>query len=80
MLPEAVVLSFCLTGTGYLFRIDEVSCPPITLDEPPRTCHIHGIPAVPESVVLEANARLVARRLAVALDNHAVQTRVTGFK
>lgn len=75
--PETVILSFRLTGTGYLFGIDEVSCPPITLDESPRTCHIHGVPAVPESVVLEANARLVARRFAVALDDHAVQARVT---
>lgn len=80
LLPEAVVLSFRLTRTGNLFGVDEVSCPPITLDKPPRTCHIHGVPAVPESVVLEANARLIARRLAVTLDDHAVQARITAFK
>lgn len=79
VVPEAVVLSFRLTRTGNLFGIDEVSCSPITLDKPPRTCHVHGVPAVPESVVLEANARLVARRLAVTLDDHAVQARITVF-
>lgn len=79
-LPEAVVLGLRLTGTGDLFGIDEVSRPPITLDESPRTCHVHGVPAVPESIVLEANARLVARRLAVTLDDHAVQARVTVFE
>lgn len=78
-LPEAVVFSFRLTGTGNLFGIDEVSCSPITLDEPPRTCHVHGVPAVPESVVLEANARLIACRLAVTLDDDAMQARIAIF-
>lgn len=78
--PETVVFGFRLTGTGYLFGIDEVSRSPITLDESPRARHVHGVPAVPESVVLEANARLVARRLAVTLDHHAVQTSVTALR
>lgn len=78
--PEAVVFSFRLTGTGDLFGINEVSRSPITLDESPCTCHVYGIPAVSESVVLEAHARLITRRLAVTLDDHAVQARVTAFK
>lgn len=79
VVPETVVLGFRLAGPGDLFGIDEMSRPPITLDEPPRTCHVHGVPAVPESVVLEANAGLVARRLAVTLDDHAVQAGVTVY-
>jgi len=77
IVPETVVLGFRLAGPGDLFGIDEMSRPPITLDEPPRTCHVHGVPAVPESVVLEANAGLIARRLAVTLDDHAMQAGVT---
>lgn len=76
-LPKAVVLGFRLAGTRNLFGIDKVSRPPVALDESPSTCHVHGVPAVPESIVLEANARLIARRLAVTLDDHAVQARVT---
>jgi len=74
--PETVVFGFCLARTGNLFGIDEVSGSPITLDESPRARDVHGVPTVPESVVLEANARLVARRLAVTLDDHAMQASV----
>lgn len=77
IVPETVVLGFRLARTGNFFGIDEMSRPPITLDESPCTCHVHGVPAVSESVVLEADARLIAGRFAVTLDDHAVQAGVT---
>lgn len=80
VVPETVVLGLRLTRTGNFFGIDEMSRPPITLHESPCTCHVHGVPAVSESVVLEADTRLVAGRLAVALDDHAVQAGVTVYE
>lgn len=47
---------------------------PIALNESPSASHIHGVPTVPESVIFETNARLVASRLAVAFDHDAVKT------
>lgn len=78
-LPEAVVLGLRLAGTWDLFGIDEMPGAPVALNESPRARDVHGVPTISESVVLEANPRLVARRLAVALDHHAVQAGVTAF-
>ena len=47
---------------------------PVALDEAPCPCHVHSVPRIPEPVVLKLDARLVARRFAVALDHHAMQT------
>lgn len=77
IVPETIVLGLRLAGTGNFFGIDEMSRSPITLNESPRARHVHGVPTVPESVVLEANARLIAGRFAVTLDDHAVQAGVT---
>lgn len=62
---------------GHLFGIDEVSGAPVALYEPPGAGHVNGVPAVTESIVLEPDARLVSGRLAVALDDDAVETGVT---
>lgn len=40
------------------------------------TSYIDGVPRVPEPIVLELDAGLVAGRLAVALDDHAVEAGV----
>lgn len=77
IVPETIVLCLRLAGTGNFFGIDEMSRSPITLNESPRARHVNGVPTVPESVVLEANARLIAGRFAVTLDDHAVQAGVT---
>ena len=50
--------------------------PPVALDKSPGPRHIHRVPRVAEPVVLELDPGLVARRLAVALDHHTVQTSV----
>lgn len=75
--PEAIVLGFRLTRARNFFGIDEMSCPPVALDESPRASYVNRIPTVPESVVLETDPWLVAGRLAVALYDHAVQSCVT---
>lgn len=75
--PETVVLGLRLAGTRHLLGVDEMSRSPITLNESPRSRHVHGVPAVTESIVLEADARLVTRGFAVPLDDHAVQAGVT---
>lgn len=60
----------------YLLGIDEMPRAPVALYEPPGAGDIDGIPAVAEAIVLEAHARLIAGRLAVALDHHAVEAGV----
>jgi hypothetical protein len=47
---------------------------PVALDEPPCSGDVDGVPRVPEAVVFEADAGLVAGGLAVALDDDAVET------
>lgn len=56
---------------------DQVARTPIALDEAPRSGHIDRVPGVPESVALKADARLVAGRLAVALDHDTMQASIT---
>ena len=53
---------------------------PVTLDKPPGPSHVDSVPRVPESVVFELHPGLVASRLAVAFDNHAVQSGETRIR
>lgn len=76
-IPEAVVLGFWLTRTRNFFGIDQMSGPPIALDESPRASNVDCVPTIPESIVLEANAWLITGRFAVTLDHYTVQSRVT---
>lgn len=62
---------------GGVLRVDEMARPPVALHEAPRARHVHGVPRVPEAVVFEPHAGLVARRLAVAFDHDAVEAGVT---
>ena len=50
---------------------------PVALDKAPRASHVDSVPRVPEPVVFEADARLVTGRLAVAFDDHTMETGVT---
>ena len=75
-IPEAVVLGFWLARTRNFFGIDQMSRPPIALDESPRASNVHCVPTIPESIVLEANARLITSRFAVTLYYYTVQSRV----
>lgn len=77
VLPQTVVLGLRLARTRNFFGIDQMSCPPIALNESPCTGHVNGVPTIPESIVLEANPRLVAGRFAVTLYHHAMQPSIT---
>ena len=48
-------------------------CTPVALDEAPRPRHIDGVPRITEAIVFEFDAGLVTGRLAVALNDDAVQ-------
>ena len=74
-LPKAVGL--CSPRFRHFLGVDEVSGTPIALYKPPGPGHIHGVPGVTETVVLELDTRLVPRRLAVTLDHYAMQPSVT---
>lgn len=76
-IPEAVVLGFWLTRTRNFFGIDQMSRPPIALDESPRASNVDCVPTIPESIVLEANPWLITSRFAVTLYHYTVQSRVT---
>lgn len=78
--PQTVVLGLRLARTRNFFGIDQMSCPPIALNESPCTGHVNGVPTVPESIVLEANTRLIAGRFAVTLYHHAMQSSITEGK
>ena len=69
-LPKAVGL--CSPRFRHFLGVDEVSGTPVALHEPPRAGHVDGVPRVAEAVVLEADARLVPRRLAVPFHHNAV--------
>lgn len=80
VLPQTIVLGLRLARTRNFFGIDQMSCPPIALNESPRASHVNGVPTVPESIVLEANPRLIAGRFAVTLYHHAMQSSITEGK
>lgn len=56
----------------------EMARAPVALDEPPGVGHVDRVPRVPEPVAFELDARLVAGRLAVALDNDTMKAGVAG--
>ena len=51
-----------------------MSCAPVALHEPPGAGDVDRVPRVPESVVFEANARLISGRFAVTLDDDTVKS------
>ena len=51
---------------------------PVALNKPPRACHVHRVPRVPEPVILELDTGLVAGGFTVALDDDTVETGITG--
>lgn len=57
--PQTVGFGF--SWLGNLFGVDQMSGPPVALDEPPRPGHVDSVPRVSEAVVLEADPGLVAR-------------------
>lgn len=56
-----------------LLGIHQMSGPPIALHKAPGAVQVHRVPGVPKPVVVKAETRLVAGRLAVAFDHHTVQ-------
>ena len=84
---NAAIFLSCLTmkclhktpppGPPRPIRLISFKSPTKALELQPRTSDIDSVPGVSESVVLELDPRLVPRRLAVALDDHAVKTGVT---
>ena len=52
---------------------------PIALHESPCSGDVDRVPRVPEPVVLEPYARLVAGGFAVTFDHHAMKTGETGI-
>ena len=74
-IPQAV--GFSLARLGDFLCINEMPGSPVTLDEPPGPRHVDSVPGVPEPVVLKLDTRLIACRLAVALDDNAVESSET---
>lgn len=69
LLPKTVTFGMFYTPLGCFFGVDQMSCSPITLYEPPSAGHVYCVPRISESGILELDSRLVSRTFAIS-DNY----------